>query len=182
MPLIFTLDELRRSADVFAIELLDMKIITGCSTARFSGKSECSVGFAPAAGGTRTANELAAFAPSDSCGTAQEKDSVENHARFRGAVLRTVSPRADGAGQPAPATKREAVQAIAKAAGADASGFQSILDFREGKRKEKDIDIEPTLQTYLEFVEVVTNEVLLGGSKLPRGFERISIRRQGGCS
>ena len=25
--------------------------------------------------------------------------------------------------------------------------------------KEKDIDIEPTLQTYLEFVEVVTNEV-----------------------
>ena len=46
--------------------------------------------------------------------------------------------------------------------GADRRGrlrIPTILDFREGKRKEKEIDVEATLQTYLEFVEVVTNEV-----------------------
>jgi hypothetical protein len=62
-------------------------------------------------------------------------------------------------GQPAPHSKREAVNGIASLVGADPSGFNTILDFREGKRKESEIDIEAALQTYLEFVEVVTNEV-----------------------
>jgi hypothetical protein len=30
---------------------------------------------------------------------------------------------------------------------------------REGRLKEKKLDVEATLQTYLEFVEVVTNQV-----------------------
>jgi len=33
------------------------------------------------------------------------------------------------------------------------------LNLREGRVKEKALDIEATLQTYLEFVELVTNEV-----------------------
>jgi len=55
--------------------------------------------------------------------------------------------------------KREAVEAMAVVSGANPAGFQTILDFRAGKIKEKEIDVEVTLQTYLEFVEVVTSEV-----------------------
>jgi hypothetical protein len=62
-------------------------------------------------------------------------------------------------GQAATHTKREAVAGVAALTGADPSGFQTILDFREGKRKERELDIEATLHAYLEFVEVVTNEV-----------------------
>jgi hypothetical protein len=62
-------------------------------------------------------------------------------------------------GEPKPATKRDAVNGVASLAGADPSAFSSILDLREGRLKEKQLDIEATLQMYLEFVEVVTNYV-----------------------
>src|SRR5262249_11758918 len=62
-------------------------------------------------------------------------------------------------GHPAPLTKRDSVAAIASRAGADPAAFNSILDLREGKRREKEIPVDSTLQMYLEFVEVVTNQV-----------------------
>jgi predicted nucleotidyltransferase len=159
-PFIFTLDELRRSADVFAIELLDMK-----SHHRMLYGED----FLEEMGVPLTLHRLQV-----------ERELRTNWLRLRQAVLAAPHKKKiqlkimlDSVaafcslfrhallvlGQPMPASKREAVQAIAKAAGADPSGFQSILDFREGKRGEKEIDIEPTLQTYLDFVEVVTNEV-----------------------
>jgi hypothetical protein len=72
-------------------------------------------------------------------------------ALFRHALIALGQPEAHG--------KLEAVDGVAALTGADASGFHSILEFRAGKRKEKHIDIEAALQTYLEFVEIVTNEV-----------------------
>ncbi|MGA7919655.1 MAG: hypothetical protein WCA38_08270, partial [Candidatus Acidiferrales bacterium] len=62
-------------------------------------------------------------------------------------------------GESAPATKREAVAAVASLTGADPSAFHAMLDLKEGKRKDKDLDVEASLHAYLEFVEVVTNEV-----------------------
>ena len=62
-------------------------------------------------------------------------------------------------GQGMTGTAREAVDTIASVTGGNPSGFHTILDWRAGKRKEKEIDIEATLQVYLEFVEIVTNEV-----------------------
>ena len=61
--------------------------------------------------------------------------------------------------QPLPATKREAVRAIAAFTGADPSGFNSILDLREGTKMTGQIDVEGSLNAYIEFVEVVTGEV-----------------------
>jgi len=58
-----------------------------------------------------------------------------------------------------PETKRQAVDALASLTGADPSAFHAILELREGKRKESKVDVEETLHTYLEFVEIVTNEV-----------------------
>ncbi|MGH9716370.1 MAG: hypothetical protein ACRD4R_06555 [Candidatus Acidiferrales bacterium] len=70
---------------------------------------------------------------------------------FRHAVM--------AAGESIPQTKRESVAAIASWTGADPSGFEVILGYREGKRKQRKIDLEASLHSYLEFVELATNEV-----------------------
>jgi hypothetical protein len=62
-------------------------------------------------------------------------------------------------GHAMPATKREAVDAVALLTGGDPTAFRAILDLREGKRKKGDIDVEASLNAYLELVSVVTNEV-----------------------
>jgi hypothetical protein len=62
-------------------------------------------------------------------------------------------------GGAAPKSKREAVTAVAALTGADPSAFHAVLDLREGKQKAGAIDVEASLHSYLEFVEVVTNEV-----------------------
>jgi hypothetical protein len=59
--------------------------------------------------------------------------------------------------QPA-STKREAIDRIAQLSGADPSGFHTILEFREGKRKEREIDIASTLNQYFAFVDAVTDK------------------------
>jgi hypothetical protein len=62
-------------------------------------------------------------------------------------------------GQPMPATKREAVAAVASLTGADPSGFHAVLDLREGTRNKGAIDVKASLRKYLGLVEVVTAEV-----------------------
>jgi predicted nucleotidyltransferase len=159
-PVIFTMEELRRSADVFAIELLDMKqnhrVLLGpdflenfevpLKLHRLQVERELrtswlrlrqTVLLAPAKQKARLDIMLASF--SAFC------------ALFRHALI--------ALGQPAPATKREAVEAIALLTGANPSAFVSILDLRAGKRRQKQIAVNSELQMYLEFVEVVTNQV-----------------------
>lgn len=159
-PLIFTMNELTRSADVFAIEMLDMKrhhrMLLGED---FLEHLEV---------------------PMQLHRAQVERELRTDWLRLRQAVL--AAPRKKRAhmgimmasvaafcalfrhalialGQPATHTKREALAGVAALTGADPSGFEAILDFREGKRKERQLDIEAVLHTYLEFVEVVTNEV-----------------------
>ena len=43
-------------------------------------------------------------------------------------------------------------------AAVDPAGFHAILDFREGKRAERDIDVEATLNQYFAFVDAVTDK------------------------
>ncbi len=159
-PLVFTLEELRRSADIFSIELLDMK-----QHHRMLFGEDFLEGF---------------DVPLRLHRVQVERELREDWLRLRQAVL--AAPRKKkiylgimlssvaafcvlfrhalfALGQPMPAGKREAVDGVASLAGADPSAFHAILDFREGKRKESGMDMEATLQTYLEFVEVVTNEV-----------------------
>lgn len=63
------------------------------------------------------------------------------------------------AGEPQPQTKRESIAAMAAWTGADPSGFESILDYREGKRKRREIDLEAALHCYLEFAALAADEV-----------------------
>ena len=159
-PLIFTLDELRQSADVFAIELLDMKD---------NHRMLFGTDFLPHFEVSMRLHRLQV-----------EREVRTNWLRLRQAVLAApLKPKVHlgimvssnsafctlfrhalvALGQPKPANKREAVKAIAALTGGDPSAFVSILDLREGRLKEKNLDIEAALQTYLEFVEVVTNQV-----------------------
>lgn len=165
-PLVFTMEELRRSADIFAIELLDMK---QHHRMLFGEDFFQSLDVPLALHRLQVERELRA-----------------GWLRLRGAVIASPQKKKEHLGvmlasvstfctlfrhalvaleHAMPASKRDAVEGIAKLAGADPAAFHAILDLRGGKRKAGDIDIEESLHGYLEFVEVVTNEV-------DRGLER----------
>jgi predicted nucleotidyltransferase len=159
-PVIFTHDELMRSADVFAIELLDMKhrhrMLSGddflekldvpLRLHRLQVERELRTNW------MRLRQAVIAAPDSKKARLAIMLSSVATFCvLFRHALI--------GLGQDEPHTKREAVDGMAAVTGGDASGFRSILDLRAGKMREKEIDIEASLQSYLEFVGVVTNEV-----------------------
>jgi hypothetical protein len=159
-PLLFTFNELEHSADVFAIELVDMKLrhrmLLGDD---FFEQFEVPLRL--------HALQL-------------ERELRTNWIRLREAVLAaplrksahlaimmsSLSPFCTlfrhavwALNNQMPATKREAVDSVAALTGANPAAFHAILELREGKRKERRIDIEETLHGYLELVEVVTNEV-----------------------
>jgi hypothetical protein len=159
-PLIFTFDEIARSADVFAIELLDMKshhrmlfgddflehLEVPLRLHRLQVERELRAGW------LRLRQAILAAPQKKKVHFSIMLASVPAFCTlFRHTLI--------ALGRPAPTGKREAVDGVASLAGANAMGFHSILDFREGKRKEKEIDVEAALHAYLEFVEVVTNEV-----------------------
>jgi predicted nucleotidyltransferase len=159
-PLIFTVDELRRSADVFAIELLDMKlhhrILLGTDFLddfdvplhlhRLQVERELRTAW------LRLRQAILAAPLSNKVHVDIMLKSVSPFcALFRHALL--------ALGHDMPATKRETVDAIASLTGGNPTAFQTVLDLREGKRKKSQIDVEVSLNAYLELVEVVTNEV-----------------------
>jgi predicted nucleotidyltransferase len=158
-PLVFTLEELRRSADIFTIELLDMKsrhrILYGENLL-----AEISV-------------------PLQYHSIQVERELRTDWLRLRQAIL--AAPKKSkvylelmvssfsafaalfrhalvALGEAPAETKREAIDRIAQFVGADPAGFQTILGVREGKVKERDIDAEKTLNRYFAFVEAVTEK------------------------
>ena len=159
-PLIFTMEELQRSADVFAIELLDMKlhhrILFGTDFLddfevplhlhRLQVERELRTAW------LRLRQAILAAPLSNKVHVDIMLKSVSPFcALFRHALL--------ALGHDMPATKRETVNAIASLTGGNPTAFQTVLDLREGKRKKSEIDVEVSLNAYLELVEVVTNEV-----------------------
>ena len=159
-PVIFTHEELLRSADVFAIELLDMKhrhrMLYGedflekmdvpLKLHRLQVERELRNNW------MRLRQAVLAAEPRKRVRLAIMLSSLPTFCvLFRHALI--------GLAQPEPHTKREAVDGVAALTGADASGFHAMLDLRAGKIKEREIDPEAVLQTYLEFVEIATNEV-----------------------
>jgi hypothetical protein len=157
-PLVFTLDELLRSADIFTIELLDMK-------------SNHRILFGD--------NVLAGISvPLRYHAIQVERELRTDWLRLRQAIL--VAPKKSkvylelmvssfsafaalfrhaliALGEAPADSKRDAIDRIAKFAGADPGGFLTILEYREGKRDERIIDVEGTLNRYFTFVEAVTD-------------------------
>ena len=158
-PLVFSTEELTRSADIFAIELLDMKT----HHRMLYGEDV----FA------------ALTVPLHYHAVQVERELRTDWLRLRQAVL-TAPKKGDAylslmtssfsafaalfrhaliaVGEPPAENKREAIERVGRFAHADPSGFLSILEFREGKRKQREIVIEGTLQRYFAFVEAVADE------------------------
>jgi hypothetical protein len=157
-PLIFTLEELRSSADIFSIELLDMQahhkmllggeFLAGISVPLRYHKLQVERELR-----TNWLRLRQAFlaAPRRAHLDVMVAAVSSFTALFRHALI--------ALGEPAAKSKREAVDRVAKRTGADASGFHAVLDFREKKTKEKDIAVAATARSCFALVEAVTNEV-----------------------
>jgi hypothetical protein len=157
-PLIFTLEELQRSADIFSIELLDMQahhkmllgseFLAGISVPLRNHKLQVEREL-------RTSwlrlRQTFLAAPRRVHLNVMVAAVSSFTALFRHALI--------ALGETPAQNKRDAVDRVAKRTGADAAGFNAVLDFREKKTKEKDIDVAATARSYFALVEAVTNEV-----------------------
>jgi predicted nucleotidyltransferase len=159
-PLVFTLEELRRSADIFAIELLDMKMhhrmLHGedfleafeipLTLHRLQVERELRTSW------LRLRQAILAAPHRKRIHLAIMLSSISAFCvLFRHALV--------ALGHAMPTSRREAVDLIASLTGADPTAFRAVLELKEGKRRPRQMDIPETLRTYLEFVEVVTNEI-----------------------
>jgi hypothetical protein len=159
-PLFFTVDDLSRSADVFAIELLDMKskhrvlfgedVLTAISVPLRYHKLQVERELRTNWLRLRQALLVAPKKKEVQLGIMVSSVSAFT-TLFRHALVALGASPAEN--------KRDAVARVAQLTGADAGGFQTILDFHEGKRSEKDIPAEETLRKYFNLVEAVTEEV-----------------------
>jgi hypothetical protein len=159
-PFVFTREELRDSADVFAIELFDMKqqhrMLLGedflasldvpMNLHRLQVERELRAAWVRLRRGYLLAPRhrralLDLMTTSVSTFTAL----------FRHALL--------ALGEPPPQGKRAAIERVASLCKEDAAPFLAILDVREGKLREAQVDVRATLAGYLNLVEGVTQEV-----------------------
>jgi hypothetical protein len=158
-PLVFTWDELQRSADVFAIELTDMKahhrvlwgedLLAGLTIPlRYHSlqvERELRTDW------LRLRQAILA-APNKK--KARVQLMVSSFSAFTALFRHALT----AIGQAPAANKREAIDRIAKFARSNPSGFHTILDLREGKKREQDINVEETLNHFFALVEAVANE------------------------
>lgn len=166
-PLLLTRGELRRSADVFAIELVDI-----CAHRRILQGEDIFAGFTVPMQLHREQVErelrgklLAlrqTYLLASRRGDARLKlmtASVSTFATlFRHVLLALESSGGNAGAKAAPRTKREAISSLAALFGFDARPFGDILDVREGKRAAKDLDTS-TFSQYLAAIERAMDEV-----------------------
>lgn len=159
-PLVFTLAELRSSADVFAIELLDMK----ARHRMLVGKD---------------------FFPELEVPMALHKLQVErefriNVIRLRQSLLRWRGRQSELAelliassssfgtlfrhalialGRQAPTSMRDAADQLTKLLGVNGASFQAVLDLREGKSGAGEINLERVVGSYTDLVTNVAEEI-----------------------
>jgi len=165
-PQVFTLGELRASADIFAIELLDMKahhrmiygedffeeLTVPMQLHRLQVERELRTNWVKLRQGILLAPNK------DQVLISLMDASVSTFVTlFRHALI--------ALGEDPPAGRREIVEQIAQLVGAHPEAFWSVLEVREGKRKAGDVNARETLREYLHLVERVTDEVdrRLGG-------------------
>ena len=167
-PQIFTLDELRASADIFAIELLDMKthhkmiygedffeeLAVPMQWHRLQVERELRTNWVKLRQGILLATQK------DTVFMGLMDASVSTFITlFRHALIVL--------GENSPAGRREVVSDIARLIGARPESFLTVLDVREGKRQSPEVNARETLREYLDMVERVTDEVdrrLAGGA------------------
>jgi len=159
-PLFFTHSELHDSADVFAIELLDIK----AAHRILYGEDVVASLYVPMdlhrlhverelRNNTLRLRQHYLMHPADSRKTLElMSSSISTFAAlFRHALI--------ALGDNPPPTKRGAVDRLGSILGFDPSPFHTIFEIREGHKRERDVDVQATFEAYLDGVVKVTEEM-----------------------
>ena len=159
-PLLITRDELERSADVFAIELMDMKsqhrVLFGPD---FIASLQIPMQLHRAQLEYELREKLILLRQHLLIEARNEKRTWELMLRSVSAFATLFRHAVIAQGQPVPATKRDAVKALASSLGFDASPFEHLLDIREHRAERKQFRVEEVAARYLAAVEQVTGAV-----------------------
>jgi hypothetical protein len=159
-PLFMTRDEIERSTDVFTIELIDMQqhhrvlfgedVVKGLSIPANLHRIQVEYELREKLALLRQHMLLAS----------------DNDSRLWELLLRSVSSFATlfrhaliVLGHDAPVGKRDAVQALSKQSGFDASGILQVLDVRERRSDRKTFNVADVFSRYLAALEQVTAAV-----------------------
>jgi hypothetical protein len=159
-PLFMTRDEIARCTDVFTIELIDMQqhhrivfgadVLQGLSIPANLQRAQVEYELREKLALLR--QHLLLASGSDSRLWELLLRSVSSFTTlFRHALIVL--------GHDAPVGKREAVQALSKRIGFDASGILQVLDVRERKSDRKKVDVADVFSRYLAALEQVTAAV-----------------------
>jgi hypothetical protein len=163
-PLIFSLQELQRASDVFALEFLDIKahhrILWGQDA---FASLEIPLGLHRVQVERELRTDLLKLRQHYLAASSDNKrvlglmtESVSSFASlFRHALLALGEFSPDRL----PHRKREIVGSLAKLLDFDAAAFHTVLDVREGKLTPGQVDVPSTFRAYLQGVDRVTNKV-----------------------
>jgi hypothetical protein len=159
-PLFMTRNELERSTDVFAIELLDMqqhrRVLFGDDV------------IAPLQISTRYHRIQLEYELREKLVLLRQNVPLAagNSKRMWEVLVRSVASFATlfrhafiAMGEPAPASKREAVTMLAERLAFDPSAINQVLDVREHKISSRDLNITDVFARYLTAIEQVTAAV-----------------------
>ncbi|MGO8731219.1 MAG: hypothetical protein ACLQVM_00320 [Terriglobia bacterium] len=159
-PLYFTLNELHHSADIFAIELLDIKVARRI----LYGKDVIASLHIPMdlhrlhverelRNNTLRLRQYYVMHAGDSRKTLElMTSSISTFAAlFRHALI--------ALGEDPPPTKRATVDRLGSVLGFDSSPFHTVLDIREAHKRERDVEIQATFDKYLNAIVKATEEV-----------------------
>ena len=159
-PILLTLNELHHSADIFAIELVDIKaahrVLHGedvmatlpvpMTLHRLQVERELR-------NNTLRLRQHYLRHPADSGKTLElMTSSISTFATlFRHALI--------ALGEEAPSYKRSTIDRLGSVLGFDTVPFDAILAIREGTKREREVDIQATFDAYLQGISKVTEEM-----------------------
>lgn len=159
-PLLITRDELERSADVFSIELLDIKrrhrVLAG---ADLVSKLEIPMQLHRAQLEYELREKLILLRQRLLAHAGDEKQTWQLLLRSVSAFATLFRHALIAQGESVPATKRESVKALAAIVVFDASPFDHLLDIRAGRADPKQFQVQDLAARYLSAVEQVTSAV-----------------------
>ncbi|MGO8789993.1 MAG: hypothetical protein ACLQVL_21770 [Terriglobia bacterium] len=159
-PLFFTLDEIHHSSDIFAIEFLDIKaahrVLYGDDVVaamhvpmdlhRLQVERELR-------NNTLRLRQHYLRHPADSRKTLElMTSSISTFAAlFRHALI--------ALGENSPSTKHATMDRLGSVLGFDPAPFHTIFEIREGRKRERDVDVLATFDAYLNMVSHVAEEI-----------------------
>jgi hypothetical protein len=159
-PLLITKPELERSADVFAIEWMDMRekhrVLFGPDVI---APLEIPMQFHRAQIEYELREKLILLRQRLLLVAEDEKRTWHLLLSSLSAFTTLFRHALIAQGQPVPATKRESVKALAASLGFDASAFEHLLDIREHRAERKQFRVQEVAARYLAAVEQVTGAV-----------------------